>query len=248
MDLQHQVVWVVGASSGIGAAVAREMQARGARVAITARSRAALEEVSGGAMVSAPADVTDPDSLDEAAAAIHSELGSIDILVITAADARPMDIRAWDRRSFAEVVNVSLVGASNAIGAVLPDMLARRAGTIVGFVAPAAYRGYPTEEAYGAAKAGLRNLLEALAVDARGHGVQVTTATAVGVRSSARRSLPGLPAAIDPDTAARAVCDGLERERHEIAFPGRLALPIKLVRLAPRALWPAVAERIARRR
>lgn len=247
MDLQHQVVWVVGASSGIGAAIAREMQARGARVAITARSDSALAEVSGGAMLTAAADVTDITQLDAAAATVRAELGPVDILVITAAEARRMDIRAWDRQSFSEVVNVSLVGASNAIGAVLPEMLSRRAGTIVGFVAPAAYRGYPTEEAYGAAKAGLRNLLESLAVDARSHGVRVTTATAVGVRSPTGRSLPGLPTSIDPDTAARAVCDGLERERSEIAFPGRLAHPLKLVRLAPRALWPIVAGRIARR-
>lgn len=248
MDLQHQVVWIVGASTGIGAATAREMQARGARVAITARGKEALDEVAGGAMLTAPGDVTDPESLDAAAEVVRTALGPIDILVFTAADTRPMDVRAWDRSAFADVINVSLVGASNAIGAVLPDMVARGTGTIVGFVAPAAFRGFPTEEAYGAAKAGLHNMLEALTIDLRDTGVRVATATAVGVRSSARRSLPGLPSAIDPDTAARAVCDGLERERHDIAFPGRLARPIKLVRLAPRALWPAVAERVARHR
>lgn len=67
------------------------------------------------------------------------------------------------------------------------------------------------------------------------------------MRSFAGRSLPGIPQTIDPDTAARAVCDGLERERGEIAFPGRLATPVKLTRLAPRALWPVLAQRISRR-
>ncbi|WP_018158171.1 SDR family NAD(P)-dependent oxidoreductase [Demetria terragena] len=248
MDLQHQVVWVVGASTGIGAAIAREMQARGARVAITARRRETLDEVSGGAMLAAPADVTDPESLDAAARTVHHELGPVDILVFTAAETRQIDIADWDRQAFADVVNVSLVGASNAIGAVLPSMIERRSGTIVGFIAPAAFRGYPSEEAFGAAKAGLRNLLESLAIDARRYNIKVATATPAGVRSSAGQSLPGLPAAIDPDTAARAVCDGLERERHHIAFPGRLARPMRLVRLAPRAVWPAVAERLSRRR
>lgn len=247
MDLQHQVVWVVGASTGIGAALARELQARGAKVAITARSEQRLQEVSGGAMLSLAADVTDPASLDRVAERITAELGPVDILLMTAADPRPMDLTRWDRAAFAEVVNVSLVGASNAIGAVLPDMLRRRAGTIVGFIAPVAYRGFPAQEAYGAAKAGLRNLLEALDVDARPHGIRVTTVSPVGVRSFAGRSLPGIPQTIDPDTAARAVCDGLERERGEIAFPGRLATPVKLTRLAPRALWPVLAQRISRR-
>lgn len=136
MDLQHQVVWVVGASTGIGAALARELQARGAKVAITARSEQRLQEVSGGAMLSLAADVTDPASLDRVAERITAELGPVDILLMTAADPRPMDVTRWDRDAFAEVVNVSLVGASNAIGAVLPDMLRRRAGTIVGFIAP----------------------------------------------------------------------------------------------------------------
>lgn len=248
MDLQHQVVWIVGASKGIGAALAREMQARGAQVAVTARSTDELDRVAGGAMLVAPADVTDPAALDAALDTVTRRLGPPDVLVVTAAEARAMSLDDWDRQAFAQVIDVGLVGASNAIGAVLPAMLARGHGTIAGFIAPAAYRGLPTAEAYGAAKAGLRNLLQGLQAQAGQRGLRVTIIAPASVRTPSAQSLvPHLPMGVDPDTAARAVCDGLERERPEIAFPGRLARPLKLVQVAPRWLWPRLAGRAARR-
>lgn len=246
MDLQHRVVWVVGASDGVGAAVAREMQARGARVAITARRPEALAEVSGGAMLTAPADVTDAAAMMRTAESIRAELGPVEVLVVAAGRADRMDVTDWDTTTFAETVQVNLIGASNAIGAVLPQMLGRGNGWVVGFAAPVAYRGFPTAEAYGAAKAGLLNLLEGLRADGAPHGLRVTTVVPSAVRTGRDRPAPWLPLEVDPDVAARAVCDGLERERIEIAFPSRVAEPLKLMRLAPARLWPALAQRWVR--
>ncbi|HET7379309.1 MAG TPA: SDR family NAD(P)-dependent oxidoreductase, partial [Gaiellales bacterium] len=81
MNLRGKVVWVVGASSGIGAATARELVARGATVAISARRENALDEVSGGRMLVVPVDVTDADSVAAAAARVHAEHGRIDIAI-----------------------------------------------------------------------------------------------------------------------------------------------------------------------
>lgn len=247
MDLQHKVVWIVGASSGIGAAVAREMQARGARVAITARRQQALDDVSGGAMLAVPADVTDALAMVDCASIIEERLGPIDITIIAAGEWHAMDILDWSTAEFAHSVQVNLVGTSNVIGAVLPSMLRRGTGTVAGIISAAGYRGFPTVEAYGATKAGILNLLEGLRAQARHHGIHVTTIAPTAVRtplgSSARLRLPF---GVDPDVAGRAICDGLERERVEIAFPSRMALPLKLIRMAPARLWPAVAERLTR--
>ncbi|KNX38130.1 SDR family NAD(P)-dependent oxidoreductase [Luteipulveratus halotolerans] len=249
MDLQHKVVWVVGASSGIGAALAREAQARGAKVAITARREAELAEVSGGAMLVLPADVTDAAAMVDCASTIEHTLGPIDVVVIGAGAWNTMDILSWDTDAFAETVQVNLVGTSNAIGAVLPSMLRRRTGVIAGITSPAGYRGFPTVEAYGATKAGMLNLLEGLRAQGNQHGIHVTTIapTAVRTRLSSASRLR-LPFSIDPDVAGRAICDGLERERVEIAFPHRMALPLKLIRMTPVRVWPALADRLTRDR
>lgn len=248
MDLQHQVVWIVGASAGLGAALAREMQARGAQVAISARTESELELVAGGAMLVAPADVTDIESLSRAYARIGDHLGPPDIVMITAADARPMDIHTWEPHVFADIVNVSLIGASNVLSVVLPTMTQQRAGTIVGFVPPAAYRGLPTQAAYGAAKAGLQNLLESVTVEARPLGIDVVTVAPGGVRTDlAERSHLNVPASVSVDVAARAVCDGLERGQTHIAFPARLVASVEVLRRTPRALWPKLAQRLTER-
>ncbi|AKU15841.1 SDR family NAD(P)-dependent oxidoreductase [Luteipulveratus mongoliensis] len=249
MDLQHKVVWVVGASSGIGAAVAREAQARGARVAITARRKPELDDVAGGAMLVLPADVTDDAAMVDCASTIEHRVGPIDVVVIAAGAWNSMDIADWDTQAFADTVQVNLIGTSNAIGAVLPSMLARRTGTIAGITSPAGYRGFPTVEAYGATKAGMLNLLEGLRAQAQPRGLHVTTIapTAVRTRLSSASRLR-LPFSIDADSAGRAICDGLERERLEITFPSRIALPIKLIRMTPVRIWPAVAERLTRDR
>jgi len=84
MNLNGTVAWVVGASSGIGAAVARELVSRGARVAISARREAQLADVSGGRMLVVPADVTDVASMAAAAARVRGELGPIDLVILSA--------------------------------------------------------------------------------------------------------------------------------------------------------------------
>ena len=96
MELSGTVAWVVGGSSGIGAAVARELQSRGAAVAISARGQDQLDAVSAGTMLAVAADVTDPASLTAAAARIREELGPIDLTILSAAYWKQMTATDWD--------------------------------------------------------------------------------------------------------------------------------------------------------
>ncbi|MDQ5841060.1 MAG: SDR family NAD(P)-dependent oxidoreductase, partial [Chloroflexota bacterium] len=178
MDLTGKVAWVVGASSGIGAAVARELQSRGATVAISARREEKLTEVaglSGGSMLVVAADVTDAASLTAAASRIRAELGPIDLAVLSAGYWQQMSAGDWDTETFNRHVQVNLIGISNAIAAVLPQMLAGRSGVIAGIASVAGYRGLAGSAAYGATKAGQINLLESLRVSVARSGVRVTT-------------------------------------------------------------------------
>ena len=246
MNLQGKVVWVVGASSGIGAATARELVARGATVAISARREAALEEISGGRMLVVPVDVTDATSVAAAATRVRAEYGGLDVAVLAAGHWKQTDVNCWDTRDFDRHLNVNLSGMSNAIAAVLPDMLERRSGTIAGISSVAGFRGLAGAEAYGATKAAQINMLESLRVHVAARGVRVTTICPGFVRTelTAGNDFP-MPFIIDADQAARSICDGLERERTEIVFPLPMALLMKAARLVPVGLWTRLWARAA---
>jgi NAD(P)-dependent dehydrogenase (short-subunit alcohol dehydrogenase family) len=248
MELSGTVAWVVGGSSGIGAAVARELQSRGAVVAISARRQEQLDAVSKGTMLAVAADVTDPASMTAAASSIREELGPIDLTILSAAYWKQMAATDWDTETFNRHVEVNLIGMSNSIGAVLPEMLARRSGVIAGISSVAGYRGMARSEAYGATKAGQISLLESLRIDVARRGVHVVTICPGFVRTdlTAGNTFP-MPFIIDADTAGRAICDGLERERTEIVFPVQMAVLMKAARLVPVALWSALWSRVSPR-
>ena len=244
MKLTGKVAWVLGASSGIGAAVARELASRGGTVAISARREEQLREVSGGHMLVVPADVTDAASVSAAAARVRQELGPIDLAVLSAGYWRPMDPADWDTDVFDQHIRGNLTGMSNAIAAVLPGMLRRHHGVIAGIASVAGYRGLAGAEADGAPKAAQINLLESLRVHIARPGVQVTTVCPGFVRTglTAGNRFP-MPFIIDAGQAARSICDGLERERTEIIFPTRMALLMKTARLVPARAWTALWAR-----
>ncbi len=241
MKLNGKVAWVVGGSSGIGAAVARELVYRGATVAVSARRKEQLRDVARGDMLVLPADVTDAASVAAAAARLRQELGPIDLAVLSAGYWKQMDPADWDTDVFDRHIRVNLIGMSNAIAAVLPAMLRRRSGTIAGIASVAGYRGLAGAEAYGATKAAQINLLESLRVHLARTGVQVTTVCPGFVRTDLTAGNPfPMPFIIEADHAARSICDGLERDRPEIVFPARMALLMKTARLVPARAWTAL--------
>ncbi len=246
MDLSGKVAWVVGASSGIGAAVACELQSRGALVAISARRQDQLDEVSAGTMLAVAADVTDAASMTAAASRIRDELGPIDLAVLSAGYWKQMSGKDWDTEVFNRHVQVNLIGMSNSIAAVLPEMLARHSGVIAGISSVAGYRGLSGSQAYGATKAGQINLLESLRIQVARAGVRVITVCPGFVRTdlTAVNAFP-MPFIIEADSAGRSICDGLERERIEIVFPVRMAILMKVARLVPVAIWAALWSRIS---
>ena len=244
MNLTGKVAWVVGGSSGIGAAVARELLRRGATVAISARREDRLAEVSGGAMLVVPIDVTDARSVATAATRVREELGPIDLAVLSAGYWKQMDPADWDSAVFDQHIRTNLGGMSNSIAAVLPGMLQRRRGVIAGVASVAGFRGLAGAEAYGATKAAQINLLESLRVHVARTGVHVTTICPGFVRTDLTAGNPfPMPFIIEPDQAAQSICNGLEHERMEIVFPPAMALLMKAARLVPARIWTALWAR-----
>ncbi|HVG66768.1 MAG TPA: SDR family NAD(P)-dependent oxidoreductase [Gaiellales bacterium] len=243
------VVWITGASSGIGESLARELAGRGARVAITARRGDRLDAIAGDRMLSVPADVTDLDAMRAAAARVEEELGPIDLAVLNAGTWRQMDVTAWDTELFRLHVETNLMGMVHGIDAVLPGMRRRRGGVIAGVSSVAGYRGWPSSEAYGSTKAAEINLLESLRIDLLPLGIRVLTVCPGFVRSDlTSQNTFRMPFLMEPPDAAARIADGIAREKAELVFPLPMMLLMKATRLVPVRPWAALMSRHAKTR
>lgn len=237
--------WLVGASSGIGAALADELVRRGARVAISARDAAALDEVAGGEMAVVPVDATDRSAVAAAADEVRAALGDLDVVVWCAGYWEQFDAAEWDADVFARHVEVNLLGLNNVLAAVVPPMARAGRGHVVGIASVAGYRGLAGAEAYGATKAAQINLLEGLRAALGRHGVRVTTVCPGFVRTPMTETNNfTMPFLIDADEAATAIADGLQGRRTEIVFPLPMAITMKVARVLPVRLWSALTTRI----
>jgi len=248
MRIAGSRIWVTGASSGIGAALARELEERGAHVAVSARRKDKLDEVADGRMLVVPVDVTDKEAMLAAAASIRAEFGGIDVVVLNAGAWDQVRVDRWDSEVFRRHFDVNLMGLVHGVEAVLPAMLDAHAGMIVGIASVAGYRGLPNSEAYGATKAAQINLLESLRVDLRRRGVKVQTVCPGFVKTemTERNSFP-MPFIIPAERAARYIADGIAKEKAEVVFPLPMMLMMKTARLLPVAAWGALLARAARR-
>jgi short-subunit dehydrogenase len=243
-------VWITGASSGIGEALARELASRGARVAVTARRADRLERLAaGGDIVPVPADVSDREMVLAAEETVRSELGGLDMAILNAGTFGQMDVTAWDTAAYRRHVDVNLMGLVHGVEAVLPAMRRARAGRIVGIASVAGYRGFPSSEAYGSTKAAEINLLESLRIDLLPLGVRVSTVCPGFVRTDLTDlNTFRMPWLLEPDDAARRIADGLEKDKAEIVFPLPMMLAMKAIRLVPVRPWTAMISRRARTR
>jgi NAD(P)-dependent dehydrogenase (short-subunit alcohol dehydrogenase family) len=236
VELAGRKVWVVGASSGIGAALASELQQRGAQVAVSARRADALKEVAGSSMTAVPCDITDRSSVQAAAAEVSAALGGIDIAVLSAGYWKQMD--EFDVDSFHRHLEVNLGGMANCLGELMPFFKAQHAGMIVGISSVAGYRGLPGSEAYGATKAAQINLLESLRARLRPDGIDVLTVCPgfVETEMTSENTFP-MPFMVSAPAAARAIADGIEKQSARIVFPWQMSLLMRVAKLVPDRLW-----------
>jgi short-subunit dehydrogenase len=234
-------VWVCGASSGIGAALVRELAARGCRVAASARRADRLDELAGsvrGEVVPLTVDVTDRDAMMAAEEEVRGRFGAIDLAILNAAYWGQFSVEAWDTDVIRRHFDTNVLGMAHGVEAVLADMRRRRAGAIAGVASLAGYRGLPRSEAYGATKAAEINLLESLRIDLRPYGIAVHTVCPGFVRTGlTAKNTFAMPFIIEADDAARRIVRGLERGRAEIAFPLPMLLLMKTAKLVPVRLW-----------
>lgn len=241
-DWRDQRVWLIGASSGIGEATAKLLMARGARVALTSRSRDALTALADMHALVAPADVTDRASLQAAFNTICTRFGGIDVAIINAGTHQP--VRAWelDAEAAEKMVQVNLIGAMNVNALLAPYFTQRGSGRLAITASVAGYGGLPSGLVYGATKAALINFAETLYLDLAPRGVAIHLINPGFVKTPLTDLNDfKMPALIEADEAAREILFGIERGAFEIHFPKRFTRVMKLLNLLPyRAYFPLV--------
>ena len=247
--LQHwrgQRVWLVGASTGIGLALARHLHALGAQVIVSARQADALNSFASEhpGSVALPLDVTDAAAVQAAAQTLLRE-GPIDVVCYCAGHYRAMRATAMDLPDLLRHHEVNTVGALHVLAAVTPAMLGRQQGHISLVSSVAGFRGLPQSLAYGPTKAALINLAETLFLDLQPHGLGVSVINPGFVQTplTAQNDFH-MPALISPEQAAQAIVQGWARGEFDIHFPKRFTRMMKLLRLLPYRLYFAAVRRI----
>jgi len=243
--LAGQIALVTGSSSGIGAATARELARRGARLVLAARRADLLDaEVQaikqrGGEAIAIPTDVTDPAQIDALVAHAIAKYGRIDILVNNAGIGSIRSFARMSREDIERMLDTNLRGVVLLTHAVLPGMLERRHGAIITVASVAGH--VAVDPIYSATKYAVRGFSLSLRRQLAGRGVLVSVVSPGFIRSNmtdgTRRGLPG------PDIVARAIAGLIVHPRREVVVPWYYRPAIWAERMLP---W--VADRLLRPR
>ena len=229
-------VWLIGASYGIGAALARELLGRGAQVALSARKRELLEQVAAGHAAARvqPLDITDHASVLAARDALLQTWGGIDLVLVVAGTHTEMRAQDFDIARARQLLEVNLHGVLNCVDAALPPLLAQGTGGIAIVSSVAGYIGLPKALIYGASKAALINFTESLYGDLRprGIGVYLVNPGFVDTPLTQKNDFE-MPALMRAEDAARVTLDEIAAGRFEIHYPKRFTRALKLLRVLP---------------
>jgi NAD(P)-dependent dehydrogenase (short-subunit alcohol dehydrogenase family) len=249
----NQVAFITGASSGLGRGLAVRMASDGWSLGLAARRVDELERTAeavhdtGGRAVALPCDVALAERVKEAVARCEQELGPIDLVVANAGISGTIWPETLDSPAVDRVLRTNFMGTVNAVSAVLPGMLKRGRGQIVGVSSIAGYRGLPGRCAYSASKAAQANFLESLRLDLRGTGIRVTVLCPGFVRTplTATGDYPK-PFMLDLEPAVERMYQAIRKGRGRYAFPLPLALLAGLGRIFPTWLYDLLAGRFRR--
>lgn len=240
--------WVTGASSGIGRALALRLAGEGWSVAVSARDAQALATLVAEApnrIHVFPLDVTDAKAAVDTLSAIESRIGPLDLAVLNAGTYQHDSVSTFDVQMFRSTIDVNLMGSVHCLAAIMPRMTARRAGQIAVVASVVGYVGLPGAAAYGASKAALINMCQALYPELEAQGVRLSLICPgfVDTALTRKNDFP-MPFVIPVDEAVDHIVKGLRSRHFEIAFPWKMVLSMKLLARLPTALYFSITRRI----
>lgn len=250
-SFNNRVALITGAGNGLGRELALALAKEGAVIAavdVSADSLARLEgDLKAAKVASAVADVTDRTSLRSAVDRLQERLGPVDLLIANAGIGRETSALSFQAGDFEEIIRVNLIGVSNSVEAVLQGMLKRRSGHLVAISSLASYRGLPRMAGYCASKAGVNALMDALRMEVKPLGINVTTICPGWIRTAMTANLDvPMPQILDCDDAARRILDAVRRGKAFYAFPAQSARRIRFLHWLPCSVSDWCMHRVLR--
>jgi short-subunit dehydrogenase len=248
------IIWITGASSGIGREAARQYAEQGHTVCASARNAGSLQKLAdecrefAGEICPIAMDVTDFQQVSDGFEKIMSATGLPDLTLLNAGTYIRNTASKFDREVFEKTMRINFMGTINCLHRIVPACIERGGGHIAVVSSVAGYRGLPGGSAYGASKAALINLVEAMQPELAVRGVCVTVVNPGFVRTPLTdKNEFAMPFLMEVDDAVRAMIDGLARRRAEVTFPKRFTWLLKLLRILPIAVYLRLTRLMIRR-
>ena len=236
-DLSGKTYWLIGASDGLGAALARKMSAEGVKLILSARSEDKLRDLAEdlpGEARSLPLDVTDSKAIARAV----EDAGDIDGVVFLAGVYWPFGADEWDAEKANMMADVNFTGAMRCMGEIVPRFVARDRGHIVLTGSLTGYRGLPGSVAYTASKAGVMAMAECMRCDLRKTGVNVQLVSPGFIRTRLTdKNDFKMPQIMEPEKAAGIVLDHMKSKKFQRAFPRPFSWALRGGQFLPESLY-----------
>jgi short-subunit dehydrogenase len=247
---QNEVVWITGASTGIGRALALSFAIDGYKVAASARSADKLAELAAASanIKAYPLDVSDVAGCSNTVEQIERDFGPIELAIFNAGIWHPMTASTYDLDKVKASIDVNYTGVTNSLAPIMKAMIARGRGHLAIVSSVAGFRGLPKGAAYAPTKAALISLAESLYGDLKLKGVAMTVINPGFVETpmTSVNTFP-MPFIVTTDEAVKTIRAGLSTGRFEIVFPGRMALLMKTLRILPYRLFFWATAKISAR-
>ena len=246
MSENQKKIWITGASSGIGKAVAEMFASQGWKVAVSARRKELLDELAKNENISSfPLDVTDQSQIKN----VFNEFGDLDICLFSSGTYEPKDEKSIDPDKIKNVINVNFLGVIDCVKAVEDYFKNRKSGHISIVSSIAGYRGLPNSSGYGPSKAALTNFSESIYFDFKKFGVRVSIVSPGFIKTplTDKNEFP-MPFLKTPEYAAEKIFKGLVKgNAFEIHFPKGLTLTLKFLRILPYRLYLFLVDKLVKR-
>lgn len=248
---RNRTILITGASSGIGASIAKAIAPFGANIALVARREEKLKSLrdslrgSDNHIEYFVADVCDLDAVKLTYKAVVDRFGKIDVAYLNAGRGESFRIDRFSAKKVKETFDVNIYGVVNFLEVLLPSMLEKKEGTIVGISSLASHRGAPMSGVYSASKAALSNLLESLRIEAAENNIQITTVEPGFVRSELTdKNKFKMPFFMETEDAAKIIIDGVSQGKSMIRFPWEMSTVIKLLSFLPNSLYDSLSRKM----
>lgn len=253
MELRGKTILLTGASSGTGLALSRLLAKEKVNLALLARREDILRQLadelkdSGSVVLPIKCDVSDNDQATRACREIQARFGHVDIAIFNSGLSHRADVEDFKADIAREIFDVNVFGMLNFIGALLPDFMKRKGGTIVGVSSLADCRGFPKNRFYSASKAAVTTLLESLRVELKEHGIKVITVKPGFIKTPMTEGeFYPKPFLMTPEKAAAVIIKGIKKEKAVVQFPLPVVLGSKLLKVMPGFMYERFAARIKR--